>query len=460
MYLRKVILKNIKCFADLTLDFTQDKGIRQWTALLGQNGLGKSTLLQAIGVALAGPAAVRELLPVAEGWVRQGEPYGEIEAELFWTEGDALTPHWPKKKSPYVARYIVTGENPERLPEGLGRHYTVPTIIDWSGTGTSSERKVVSSDMSRLKQTAYAEGKPGWMGCGYGPFRRLSGGSQDADHILSAERISARFVTLFREDAALNATKWLVELYNTARDGDENSARVLTQVKTAFANNLLPQPTTLHVNARAALLQIRDQERVPFRDLSDGYRSMLALGIDLLRWLANAFPNADDPTHCAGVVLIDELDAHLHPAWQRQIGHWLRLKFPNLQFIVATHSPFLAQVAGLYGNVGLEWTANGVKPRANVEAVENWRADQILTALFDLPSTSSPQVELKLKRLQELYRKRQSRELSQVEEQEYKQLSLWQEGLPPGLENPVQRRMAETLQQAVDRMSGRLQEMS
>ena len=458
MYLRKVILKNIKCFADLTLDFTQDKGIRQWTALLGQNGLGKSTLLQAIGVALAGPAAVRELLPVAEGWVRRGESYGEIEAELLWTEGDALAPNWPKKKSPYVARYIVTGDDPGRLPEGLG-HYTVPTIIDWSGTGTSSERKAVSSDMSRLKQTAYAEGKPGWMGCGYGPFRRLSGGSQDANRILYAERKSARFVTLFREDAALNATKWLIELYNTARDGDENSERVLAQVKTAFANELLPQPATLHVNARTAWLQINDQERVPFRDLSDGYRSMLALGIDLLRWLAEAFPNADDPTHCSGVVLIDELDAHVHPAWQRQIGHWLRLKFPNLQFIVATHSPFLAQVAGLYGNVVLEQTTNGVKPRANVETVENWRTDQILTALFDLPSTSSPQVELGLERLQELYRERQSRKLSLEEEQEYKQLSLWQEGLPLGLEDPAQRRMAETLQQAVDRMSDRLQEM-
>ncbi len=233
MYLRKIILKNIKCFANFDLDFAAGKkDVRMWTALLGQNGLGKSTLLQAIGVALAGPAAVRELLPVAEGWVRRGESYGEIEAELLWTEGDALTPHWPKKKSPYVARYIVTGDEPERLPEVLREHYTVPTLVDWSGKGTPREREKVGKDMSRLKQTAYAEGKPGWLGCGYGPFRRLSGGSQDADRILYAEGKSARFVTLFREDAALtNATKWLIDLYNTARDGDMDSERALAQVK-------------------------------------------------------------------------------------------------------------------------------------------------------------------------------------------------------------------------------------
>jgi hypothetical protein len=53
------------------------------------NGLGKSTLLQARAAALAEPSAVRDLLPVAEGWVRQGSGYGTIEADLLWTPGDA-----------------------------------------------------------------------------------------------------------------------------------------------------------------------------------------------------------------------------------------------------------------------------------------------------------------------------------------------------------------------------------
>ena len=55
--------------------------VRRWTTLFGKNALGKSTLLQAMGAVLAGPSAMRELLPVAEGWLRVGEPYGEIYAE-------------------------------------------------------------------------------------------------------------------------------------------------------------------------------------------------------------------------------------------------------------------------------------------------------------------------------------------------------------------------------------------
>jgi hypothetical protein len=57
--------------------------------------------------------------------------------------------------------------------------------------------------------------------------------------------------------------------------------------------------------------------------------------------------DADDPTKvvCPGVVLIDEIDVHLHPAWQRQIGLFLRQHFPKIQFIVTTHSPLICQAA-------------------------------------------------------------------------------------------------------------------
>lgn len=458
MNLKRVVLRNIKCFSELDLDFAPNGHPRKWTAILGQNGLGKSTLLQAIGAALAGPGAIRELLPVAEGWVRSGQPYGEIEAELLWTEGDAQTPHWPKTKTPYTARYAVTSESLDALPPSLAE-YTVPVVVDWSGEGTSKERERISKDMSRLKQTAYAEGKRGWFACGYGPFRRLSGGAQAADRILYSGRKSARFITLFREDAALtNATDWLISLHNTAREGDEFSRQSLEQVKRAFREDLLPRPSELLVNAHSALLRIDSQAPVTFRDLSDGYRSMLALAIDLLRWASVAFPEIDHLMNVPGVVLIDELDAHAHPAWQRQIGHWLRRKFPHLQFIITTHSPFLAQVADEPGgNVLLAQTPEGIGKREDVESVETWRADQILTDLLELPTTRSPEVERKIRRFQELSQKQPN--LSPEQKKEYEQLRLWSENLPPALEDPTERRYAQATQAEVRRIAERIQEL-
>ncbi len=351
MYLREVTIRNIKCFDEITLNFSApssgdeaDAPVRRWTVILGENGLGKSSLLQSIAVPLAGPGAMRELVPVAEGWVRLGESYGEIEAELAWSDGDAQLPHWPKK-TPYHPSFVVTGPDPNKLPAVLQEVSSIPVIVDWAGEREGRERETASKQMSRLKKTAYAEGKPGWFACGYGPFRRLSGGSQDADRILYSGRRSARFVTLFREDAALtSATEWLVKLHNTGREGDEASNRSLEVVQAAFAKDFLLEAVKLQVDARHASLQFAKGDPIPFSALSDGYRSMLALGIDLMRWLIAAFPTSDNPLEERGVVLIDELDAHLHPQWQRRIGEWLRAKFPRLQFIIVTHSPFLAQV--------------------------------------------------------------------------------------------------------------------
>ena len=451
MYLRELIIRNIKCFRELKLEFLDDFGkIRRWTTLLGENGLGKSTLLQAMAVPLAGPGAMRELLPVAERWVRQGKPYGHIEAELLWHQGDSQLPKFPKK-TPYRTHFLVTGADPEKLPKDLLEQPTVPSIVAWTGGRTGREREPISKAASRLNKTAYAENKHGWLACGYGPFRRLSGGSQGADKILYAGRKSARFLTLFREDAALtNATDWLIELHNTSRDGDEKSERSLGVVKKAFASDFLLEQATLEVDARHARLKLADKEPVPFESLSDGYRAMLALGIDLVRWLAEAFPDASDPLASHGVVLIDELDAHLHPRWQQRIGEWLLQKFPNLQFVVATHSPFLAQVSGVGGNIVLKEEKGEVKKQVAQASVATWRADQILTELFGLESTRPPSIERALLRMIALGDARRARSLNEKEAKEFQQLELQFAELPPPLESPDERAAAEVLRKAVE----------
>lgn len=482
MYLKRIEIRNIKCFEHLEISFEQGRDIRRWTTLFGENGLGKSTLLQAIGVALAGPAAIRELIPVAEGWVRQGEAYGEILAELFWTEKDALTAisesGRPKTKSPYTIRYIVTGNEPEKLPELLPDRYsyTVPTIVPWSGDGTPKQRGDLTKDMKRLQQTAFSESKDGWLACGYGPFRRLSGGGQEADRILYAGRLSSRFVTLFREDAALtSSTDWLLRLHNTAREGDKTNERALEHVKKAFVTKLFPEPAKLEIEAQMVQLQVGEQKSIPLQNLSDGYRSMLALSIDLLRWLLKAFPNSDNPMNCPGVVLIDELDAHLHPKWQRQIGYWLCEKFPNIQFIIATHSGFLAQVAESEkldkiidesdrgyrgGNIKLIQTEDGVTIPTDIGSVENLRVDQIYqTELFDMETLYSPSTESKLKRHDLLHQKKYSEKLSPTEEEEHEQLSLWRENLPL-LTTPEERQLEQTLRKAVSHYDEQLKEMA
>jgi hypothetical protein len=451
MYLKSIRLRNIKCFADATIDFTDGENVRLWTTFFGRNGLGKSTLLQAIGAALAGPSAVRELLPAADGWARKGADWGEIVAEILWSQGDSVTTR--PRATPFSLRYLVSGSDPAKLPELLEERPTLPEVVAWSGEGSPKDRENYTKDRKQLQQAAFAEDNQGWLACGYGPFRRLSGGAEYANQIVSRQRRSARFVTLFREDAALtNATAWLLDLYNAAKDNSVADAKKLEIVKKALSENLMPEPAELILTSRTAKLKRGEGSEVLFQDLSDGYRSMLALGIDLLRWLTQAFPEQPDPLSCAGVVIIDELDSHLHPEWQRKIGHWLREKFPRLQFIIATHSPFLAQVAGAPteqnlsdpdqisglsdhedGNIKLSPSDHGVIFVPSKERVSLLQADQILQSeLFALESLYSPKVEERLAQFRELRRKLRNGDLSDAEKGQLEQLDLWASQLPFG----------------------------
>lgn len=80
-------------------------------------------------------------------------------------------------------------------------------------------------------------------------------------------------------------------------------------------------------------------ETLSLEELSGGYRIMLALVADLARRMAQGNPQLDDPLQSEAMVLIDEVDLHLHPAWQQRVLEDLMRTFPNTQFIVTTHSP-------------------------------------------------------------------------------------------------------------------------
>jgi hypothetical protein len=94
-------------------------------------------------------------------------------------------------------------------------------------------------------------------------------------------------------------------------------------------------------------------ENALLHDLSDGYRSVLSLTLELIRQLVQRFgpdifeTDEDGVVRVVppGVVLIDEVDVHLHPTWQQRVGQWFTKHFPNIQFIIATHSALVCQAA-------------------------------------------------------------------------------------------------------------------
>lgn len=451
MYLKSFVIEHVKCFGRVKLDFFHENGQpKRWCVILGENGTGKSTLLQAIGMALMGPDPSNRLGRL-DGWVRSGQSHGNLVGEVVAGPGDGLTASGKPRRTPYKASYAVTGVSEVNI---AGVIYDRPTLV-FDGT---------RDQLNALKRGLLSESATGWFSAGYGPFRRLLGGSVDATRLMYPGQKEARFVTLFREDAALeDLAEWLKALDHRSRDyadGGGKAQRIKDAMQKVVAR-LLPEGVELdRIGPEGAIFTTPFRDDAPMSELSDGYRSMLALAADLLRRLDEAYKepsdwlSADGQITAEGVVLIDELDAHLHPIWQRQIGFWLPEQFPGLQFIVATHSPFVPQAADRNAVWVLRadtMVPNVVGAYQDYPTVKGWRVDQILNALFSLSDLRDPHTETNMRRHAELRARQAEGMLDLAEGQELNKLSSWLSNYlsPPG-DTPSEMRQYESIMEQIN----------
>jgi predicted ATP-binding protein involved in virulence len=225
--------------------------------------------------------------------------------------------------------------------------------------------------------------------------------------------------------------------YRLAKDNNDTKAQQMRRVGETAITKLLPGDVKIaEVTADGLIHFTVNGQKVPTISLSDGFRSVIALAGDLIWRLLQAFPDLDDPTQASGVVLIDELDIHLHPSWQREIAGWLREVFPNLQFFVATHSPLVAAGGG---EDALTLRLDIVEGELQATEIPYRElaadADRTLRSpAFSLKSTYPPVTDKKIKRYHELSRNKGK--LVGPEKEEYKQLELFMQevrpiGIPP-----------------------------
>ncbi len=245
----------------------------------------------------------------------------------------------------------------------------------------------------------------------------------------------SNFVSQFQEGEELAAfQQWMIYLdYREAKQNDATAKR-LRELGVAAINELLPTGVRYDsIDGDGRILFDVHGTKVPTAGLSDGYRSVLGLGGDLVWRMISAFPKSDNPLHEPGVVLIDELDIHLHPMWQRNIAGWLRNQFPNIQFIVTTHSPMVAAGAG-FDALTLKISSDTASALPITQSLFSMDVDDILRSeAFGLISTFSPETEQKLNRLSKLQSK--ATPLSSDESSEINQLSLFvKEFNPYGIE--------------------------
>jgi len=171
--------------------------------------------------------------------------------------------------------------------------------------------------------------------------------------------------------------------------------------------------------------------------------------VDFASRLFDLYPKSPNPLAEPAVVLVDEIDLHLHPRWQRTLMGYLSERFPNTQFIATAHSPLVVQAAQDANIVLLRREGDHVVIENNVEAVRNWRVDQILTSdLFGLESARPPETE---KLLEERTKILSKARLTKKDRERLKELEEEIGPLPTG-ETPEEIEAMDVIRRAAERL--------
>jgi uncharacterized protein (TIGR02646 family) len=350
--LTRVEIENFKGLehADFSLALPQSDSSATCQAtclvLLGENAVGKSTVLEAISLALIGKSEFSKLNILAERYFLRGNNWNDI------------------KKDGWV-RLFFDGK---------------------------SEPDIVLKINSTTKMFELVERKQAVLAA-YGPRRFYVEGQSVAEDG-SATCVSSLFNTFsFLDDPS----SWLIDTKSDDFNAAVRALREIIMLQDSHVDFVKDSP-----GGETGIFIEYSTYKTPLNSMSDGYKTVVAMAIDIIRHMLKYYSNLES---AKGIVLIDELDTHLHPRWKVEILKRMRLAFPQIQFIVSTHDPLCLRGAKAGEVAVLRKFGSKTEVITELPDVEALSIEQLLTSeYFGLLSTEDPITERRKERHLELSR--------------------------------------------------------
>ena len=323
MKLKQVELTNFRCFNDVKIQLHP-----KLTVFVGNNGAGKSAILDGIAIGLA---PILSYLPEVTG-------YSFKDSDLRKEE---------LKKASYMRVQIQTvdgiaWDRTEKRDKSIRSANEIPTALALKQLKSYTDTLIDAVNYDKLLNfpvIAYYGTSRAVLEI---PIRKRGFEKEFTRYgaLAGALEATARFKTVFAWFHAMEDDERRLKVEKRNFDyllpALETVRRAVTKMIPGFSNpRITKQPLHFMVNWQRG----ENTEILMLEQLSDGYRTMLAMVMDLARRMAQANPHLEDPLQSESIILIDEVDLHLHASWQQTILPDLLRVFPNAQFIVTTHSP-------------------------------------------------------------------------------------------------------------------------
>ncbi len=357
MYISRIEIHHIRCFEHLIIDLERAKDRIMWTTILGDNAVGKSTILKCIAMGLSDVSSASALMKEVSGdLIRRGEETATIKITL-------------KKETTDSGVSIETEitQLSKDSPEEILQHVHSDNDIPWHEIFV----------------------------CGYGTQLGAGGGNTFERY----KQIEAVY-TLFNDTSELPNPETIMR-----RQGLDVRNWLSEKLQEIL---LIKGYKEIEYNKKGMYV-FGPWGKSRVEDLSDGYKTTIQLVVDFFGWqiVSDKIKNVDD--EISGILLIDELETHLHPRWQRSIVNALRAQLPGVQVISTTHSPLIVLgTSDLEDALMVELDLIG-KNKLHYQCLDpafyrGFSVDQILTSsAFDLPISGSLITGDKLLRYKELF---------------------------------------------------------
>ncbi|KFF14109.1 hypothetical protein IW15_01290 [Chryseobacterium soli] len=425
IYFSSLELANVKCFGEKpqTLSLKNINGtISPWTLILGNNGIGKTTLLKCLAwmVPVESPSPqIEERLKIAK-FLQEQNVSMEIIIKATRLSEDEIKGTQVKKiqikpsmddledESEYE-KIMKSGNDTKtviraRFSKGIMLQEEANETKEFS-IGIKFEKKENKLEVVELEKYDVEEYIAPRI-YAYSASRHMV--SKNTDDSFMKDPL----YNLFSDSGDLyDAEQLLSDLYASSllednKEKEGTITKLLRKLKELLLD-LLPDikntesiiinpPLNTDGTKRDNLVEIETPKgKVPLFNLSLGYKTMLAWAVDLAIRMLWDNPDSPNPLKEPAVVIIDEIDLHLHPEWQRSLRTYLTQHFTRTQFICTAHSPFMAQASENENLCVLNKIENDdVIINNEPEVVAGWKIGQIITSdLFGIKSERSPEVE-------------------------------------------------------------------